>query len=142
MMTDGQFDVDIAHELLGLIAWRKKKAERHPEDARNMEAVSIAERLLADLESGSKPAPDQQKKLDELAAKLESLVKKQDQREAVKDLISAYWRDIGFHSHPETVGDVFDSICMIYADEIQDLKELKSKTRAPRPRRRAAPSVD
>jgi len=132
MMTDGQFDVDIAHELLGLIAWRKEKAEKHPEDVRNHKAVSIAERLLAEYKIGAKP--DQLKKLNELGQQYKALYAEMWDRDAsrllpdpLEEEISRYWRGIGFYSEPANIGEVCESLCELYAEGIQNLKELKSK---------------
>lgn len=131
MMIDGEANID--GELENLIAWRKQKAERHPEDARNHKAVSIAERLLAEYKIGAKP--DQLKKLNELGQQYEDLYAEMWDRHASKlvpdpleEEISAYWRSIGFYSEPANIGEVCESLCELYAEGIQNLKELKSET--------------
>jgi hypothetical protein len=98
-MTD---TAGIAHALEKKAAWRREKAERHPEDVRNLNAAEMHESLAAqagDIDPG-------------LLARLTAL---QDEGAEIDERADLIMTDIGFHRHYTKIDDLIR--------DIVDLKE-------------------
>ena len=123
-MTDDEIREALRLDFEQTADWRRSKAAEYPEDSRNLEAAALLDKLAASVET---VAPDL---LDAYGSLRDDYMDSEQHSEM--------FRQIGFHTWPETAED-FVKACMPTGQRERKVRERRRRGRLHR-RRMGVPS--
>ncbi|MEY9532154.1 hypothetical protein [Sinorhizobium fredii] len=91
-------------DVSGTAEWRRRKAEQHPEDVRNIKAARLLDTLARDL-AEYEGSPLHRQLLD-----LSWKEGDEDVALTIGEVVSEELRSVGFYTYPESVGELLTTI--------------------------------